>query len=98
MNFYYFMGWSQASFVKYLNSNLGYKTEEKPADGRTILVESENSLIICLWTKEKQDRPTLAHEAVHAACFTLSHAGVHPSFDNDEPLAYLTGLIVKKAA
>ncbi len=36
----------------------------------------------------------IAHEATHVANFIFEYIGVVPSFDNDEPLAYLTQWVV----
>ncbi len=36
----------------------------------------------------------VAHEAVHVANFIFERIGVVPSFDNDEPLTYLTQWVV----
>lgn len=36
----------------------------------------------------------IAHEAYHVVSGIMSHVGVYPSFDNDEPMAYLIEWVV----
>lgn len=40
---------------------------------------------------------TLAHESAHAAMFVFKAVGAEPDLDNQEPLCYLIGAIMKMA-
>jgi hypothetical protein len=97
MNYYYCIGWTQKAVENYLRTTFNYDTDLGHADGYTIRISDNRGCTILIWTKDKNDLGVLAHEATHAASFTLGRAGVKADFDNDEACAYLVGLLVDKA-
>ena len=64
------------------------------ADGATIPVSAENTIII--WTENNSDL-TLLHECVHAAHMTLYDIGHKANYLNDEVDAYLISYLFSKA-
>lgn len=52
-----------------------------------------NEIVMCV----ADGKPgTVAHEAVHVATHLLSYSGVDAGLQNDEPIAYLVGWVVKQ--
>lgn len=97
MNYYFCIGWKQRDVEAYLRKTFHFESDIGHADGYTIKITDDRGCTILVWTKNRNDMGTLAHEATHAASFTLGRAGVKPDFDNDEACAYLVGLIVDRA-
>lgn len=80
-----------------------FKREIKIRDGYggvTIEFEFENRYGIYIWLdediKSNYNLKNLHHEIIHAAGMILDRAGVHASFDNDEPLTYLSSWLFGK--
>ena len=97
-NIYYCLGWPAAHYCDYLKKIFSHSVELCGNRGRCEFVTYDGGgKIAVIWIKKKDDAVGLAHESLHAANFILSQAGVHPSFDNDEPLAYLMTEIMRKA-
>lgn len=97
MNYYFLIGWPAERAAKYLKKYFKYEGEFDAA-GKTVLFGIGGSSGIAIWTKPgDRIKDVLVHECVHAANFTLNHVGVEACHENDETLAYLTGLIFKKA-
>ena len=92
-NFYYCLGWSATSVSAYLLKYFKYEWKDEHRLGSCI----HNADITVLWTYKRNDAAALAHEAVHAANFTLGQAGLIPSYENDEAQAYLVEAIVRNA-
>lgn len=98
MNYYYFLGWTWEEFVAYVKKNYDYEVcqDVKPAGKCLQLTKGDRGCIMLIWVEKKTDYPSLAHECLHAANWTLERAGWHPSF-NDEPQTYLMTNIMRQA-
>lgn len=88
MNYWYFLGWSEKSFIKYCKEKFNYEPGDLKS-GKLIFLTCDKGTRILIWTKVKSDLPSFVHECVHAATFTLEAKGWRPDFSNDEPLTYL---------
>lgn len=97
VNYYFCLGWKIKDLHQFLWKTFGFDKDINHADGYTMMATGEDGCTIVIWTRRKIDMPVLAHEATHAASFTLGRAGVKADFDNDEACAYLVGLLVEKA-
>lgn len=75
-------------------------SDVKLQQGRTFW-RLDGSGPIIIWTDPSKNMinrmAILAHECIHAAHVCLQRAGVVPSFDNDEPTAYLVTVLMRKA-
>jgi hypothetical protein len=67
------------------------------AGGKCLMMESDQGRIVIIWIRKKSDMASLVHECVHAANFTLDAINADPTFENDEPQAYLVEAIFRKA-
>lgn len=98
MNFYFFIGWDSKEYAEYINKTFAYPMDLTNSDGNCLFCNNENgTLINCIWIRNKDDMPTLAHEVTHAACNTLRERGWNPDFSNEEPLTYLVENIFREA-
>lgn len=97
MNFYFCIGWRPAEFEKYAKRTFDHELSLRAHRGKTLAVSNDRGMVIVIWTEKKRDFACLAHECVHAANFTLEARGCQPSFENDEPQAYLVDVIFSKA-
>jgi hypothetical protein len=96
LHFYFLIGWPQEKAERFFQNKFSYHVDLSRGDGYTILFQNGKTSVV-IWTRLKNDMGVLAHEATHAASFTLGRAGVKASFDNDEAHAYLVGLLTEKA-
>lgn len=51
---------------------------------------------VAIFARPSSEPDEIAHEAVHACSFLFMERGLTPSFDNDEPMAYMVGWIVDR--
>lgn len=100
-NFWFFIGWKREDFIAWVKKDSGYEPDmNEKATGHTSWITDKHGTRCCIWIKHKQGPKffeILAHEAVHAANFTLGSRGFKLDMVNDEPVAYLVGAIVRKA-
>lgn len=54
----------------------------------------KDNYLTVIFDKASFDEGTAAHEAIHIKNLVMQHAGIKHDFKNDEPEAYVTGLIV----
>ena len=98
MNYWYFRGWPSNKFIKYCEKEFKFTPEiSEKTSGKMIEHTDNKGTRILIWTKEKKDLPTLVHECIHAAHFTLAAKGFKPDFYNDEPVTYLVQSIFRYA-
>lgn len=96
MNYYFCLGWKWEDYVAWLDVPAMLK--DPPAAGTTHLItKNGNTLGIALWTAKDSPSWILAHEALHAANFTLDTRGAVASYENDEAQAYLMTSIMRNA-
>lgn len=98
MNYWFFLGWTRDEFKKYCQKNFDY-LPDMPLELKGKLIESidDRGTRMLIWTEKANDLPSLVHECVHAAHFTLDRKGFKPDFCNDEPVAYLVQSIFTAA-
>lgn len=100
-NFWFFIGWKPELFESWIKKEWDYTPDLLDNVGKTLeATHFDGGSVIVIWTREKRGPKfyeTLGHEAVHAAMFCLANKGVKVTPDNDEPLAYLVGVIMRKA-
>ncbi len=98
MSHFFFIGWDPGLFIKYCKRKFKHTIELTASDeAHSELIESkEGYCSIVVWTLNEKPS-TIVHECVHAANYSLGHAGVVADHDNDEPQAYLTELLFKHA-
>lgn len=102
VNYWFFIGWPVEDFKAFMKKRFNYQPKEDSTtcDGKTFVCTHNDSTIICIWTQQnagKKFMGTLAHECVHAAINTLHPRGINTCDQNDEPLAYLVGALIRKA-
>jgi len=97
MNYWYCLGWKEKMIEGYIKDRFNYETTVEKADGQLWDCFTEKTRVMVIWTREKNDMPSLVHECVHAANFTLQSRGWKPDFENDEPLTYLVESIFRNA-
>jgi hypothetical protein len=99
MNYYFFVGWKSEDFLKFVEKKYGRGLVElEPGTvGRTRMLENGGGCTILIWVKFKGKKgfPTLAHECLHAANWTLERAGWQPHLYNDEPQTYLMTSLIR---
>ncbi len=97
--FWIFKEWPLTQTQKYLQKQ-GWDVHWEGYQGRTMW-NTNGSGPIVIWTSPQKNPSSraaiLAHECIHAAGICLQRAGVISSFDNDEPLCYLTTILIRKA-
>lgn len=54
----------------------------------------QDNYLTIIFDQSSFDEGTAAHEAIHIKNLVMQHAGIKHDFKNDEPEAYLAGLIV----
>lgn len=96
-NFWFCLGWNQDAFAFYIKKQFDHEISTKPVNGKTIEFFDKGNHICVVWTRKKRDIPSLVHECLHAAIFTLDMRGVKFDVDNHEPLTYLVESLVRKA-
>jgi hypothetical protein len=97
-SFLFCIGWSGKDYELYMQKRFNCRGGSRGRDGVTAFLHfTDGSSVVVVWLRKKRDYNSLAHEAVHAANFTLKQKGVKASFRNDEAQAYLVGLLVEKA-
>lgn len=99
MNYWYFIGWDKKQFTKYCEKHFDHTPEfhSETVKGKLIEVHNDKGTKMLIWTQDKKDLPSLVHECVHAAHFTLALKGFKPDFYNDEPVTYLVQSIFTHA-
>lgn len=97
MNFYLCIGWTPKKFETYMRKQFDYEWAGDRKDGTTLRCDADQGTIMVLWTRDKKNIGALAHEAVHAANWTLEMRGWKPDLSNDEPQTYLVESIVRHA-
>lgn len=98
MNYWYFIGWPQDKFVKYCEKKFNHTPDfTNKVAGKLIECENDDGVRMLIWVRSKKDLPSLAHECLHAANFTLARKGWRPELYNDEPQTYLFQAIFKHA-
>ncbi len=99
MNYYFYVGWKFSDFCSYIKKEYSYQVDEKPVPvGKCLMLTSDaGKCVIHIWIEKKTDYPSLAHECLHAANYTLDRAGwfYHP--DNHEPQTYLMTNLMRQA-
>lgn len=97
MNYYYFLGWKWEDLAKYVKKHFNHALDpDRNPCGHTLRLTKDGGTIILIYTKEKNKLSTFAHEALHAANFTLDQKGWIGDLVNDEPQAYLMMEIIRK--
>lgn len=98
-NYWFFIGWSQASFKAYVNKHFSAHLDEKESSkGECIEFNSDDgNNVVLIWVGDRKDVRAIVHECVHAASFTIQRIGWRHDPDNDEPFAYLVDTIFSKA-
>lgn len=98
MNYYFYLGWPQAEFEKYIEKKYDFKPE-LPGVGKCIMTKNNKGkgAVLHIWIADKTNYPYLAHECLHAANWTLERAGWKPELHNDEPQTYLMTNIMRQA-
>lgn len=99
MNLYFCVQWPEDEFEFYMKRVWKFEASEKGYDGKCIAVAQEGSgVIIIIYTRKGNSQPdTLTHECVHAANFIFESRNVRFDYENDEPYAYLVGMIYREA-
>jgi hypothetical protein len=97
MNFYYFLGWPPSEFKRYMRKRHGYEYDDAGKAASTLECVAGPHTVILIWVRDRKDLPALAHEAVHAANWTLARRGWRADMENDEPQAYLVESIFRGA-
>lgn len=97
INIYFMPGFSQKEIdYAFKQNDWGEPLQISDGSGRTSIYRGR----IFIWTKERKRNDdllaTLAHETFHASSFILDDRGVLPSFENDEPQAYLHDWIFRQ--
>ena len=64
------------------------------ADYCAITFQMDKEIVVVF--NSKVNSSIVAHEALHVCSFIFKNTGVEFDKDNDEPLAYLLGYVVKK--
>ena len=98
-NYYFFLGWKWPVYKRYVQKKWDreWNQEEEPAGKSIIITGPIGFWAVSIWINKKNNFPTLAHECLHAANWTLDRAGVNPSFSNDEVQTYLMTNLIRKA-
>lgn len=99
-NFWFCIGWTREEFTEYVKKEFNHDANVGQSQGKTLSVVNDRGHRLIIWTSHRGGRKmyeTLAHEAVHAGMFCLTRVGVTVTPENDEPLAYLVSLIMRKA-
>lgn len=100
MNYYFFLGWPWNEFRDYVFKNYNYTVSEYPKPAGKLVEWNSDDGAKCtmmIWTEDAKDYPSLAHECLHAANWTLDRAGVKADFMNDEPQTYLMTNLIRQA-
>lgn len=95
-NFYFFIGWKQSTFEKYVMKTYGHSADIGKANGRALIMENEDGARYLIWTKSK-DASIIAHECFHVTNWMLAERGYKFDPHNDEPQAYLLGALIREA-
>lgn len=83
-------GWKRSEAQALLLKECG---AEIPSEFQGMAINTSGPIYI--WT-EKKDLALLVHEIIHACGYVLKNVGVKADYDNDEPMAYLAGWIMKR--
>lgn len=97
-NYYVYYGVKFKDFVesvKKMCTSYEPDKEDLHREGKCELLIIKDVKIVLLWTLRK-DIQVLAHEACHAAYFTLKHRGINITDDSEEIMAYLIERIVRE--
>jgi len=98
VNFYFCFGWTIEEFALFIKKKTGNGSNLSDCAGQCVYNSEVGTFI---FIKEKcrtiKFYSSLVHEITHAAVYNLTDKGVKIEYGNDEPLAYLTGCLMKKA-
>ena len=95
MNFDFFIDWTWEEFDKYCLKNYGFELVPYSGQaGYTTLITKGKAARVLIWIENKEDIPTVAHEALHGVNFTLDRAGYKFDISNDESQAYFLSEII----
>ena len=97
MNFYYFVGWSEKTYLNYVKKHWDYEMNLQGVDGNCLEVSFDGSAGNSVWIRDRKNYAVMAHECVHAAANTLRSRGWKPDFDNEEPLTFLVESIYRNS-
>lgn len=103
VNFWFFVGWDSYQTAKVLNKHwaeVSAKLHVVAGMTMDFRHEADQRQAIAVYVSKKVSKsarsPVLAHECVHAAHMALEMRGVHPSFENDEVVAYLVETLMRE--
>lgn len=95
-NYRYFIGEDTEKVTAYVQKHYGQDFNIGESLGMVSSFNHKGSFMVLIYIKDHDDIITLAHEAAHAAAFTLHNFGIHISTTNHEALTYLMDMILGK--
>ena len=98
--FVFLIGWPADALRGFLAERYGAHPDRHVENfaGITMRHVHEGAEELLVWAADAEDFATVAHECLHAANRCLAACGVETTNTNDEALAYLMTLLIKKAA